>query len=138
MGLCFARYVFLTFSRVVGIARFESVSRIAAASHDTMPLRSQRQDITYYFSQIFIRSLSGNYYLHSKYYLGLTEGWFPKGWLWRMFPRNENLHSGTFGCSPGTKTGARVRSHVPRNDENRNEGTFAKTTLLRNRPFVSQ
>ena len=33
---------------------------------------------------------------------GLTKGWFPKGWFWRMFPRNEN----------------------------RNEGTFAKTTLL--------
>ena len=33
-----------------------------------------------------------------------------KGWFWRMFPRNES----------------------------RNEGTFAKTTLLRNRPFISQ
>ena len=33
---------------------------------------------------------------------GLTKGWFPKGWFRRMFPRNEN----------------------------RNEGTFAKTTLL--------
>ena len=40
----------------------------------------------------------------------LTKGWFPKGWFRRMFPRNEN----------------------------RNEGTFAKTTLLRNRPFISQ
>ena len=30
------------------------------------------------------------------------KGWFPKGWFWRMFRRNEN----------------------------RNEGTFAKTTLL--------
>ena len=40
----------------------------------------------------------------------LTKGWFPKGWFWRMFPRNEN----------------------------RNEGTFAKTTLLGNRPFISQ
>ena len=34
--------------------------------------------------------------------LVLTKGWFPKGWFRRMFPRNEN----------------------------RNEGTFAKTTLL--------
>ena len=33
---------------------------------------------------------------------GFAKGWFPKGWFWRMFPRNEN----------------------------RNEGTFAKTTLL--------
>ena len=39
------------------------------------------------------------------------KGWFPKGWFWRMFPRNENRNEGTFGCSPGTK--------------NRNEGTFA-------------
>ena len=35
-------------------------------------------------------------------YRGFAKGWFPKGWFWRMFPRNEN----------------------------RNEGTFAKTTLL--------
>ena len=40
-------------------------------------------------------------------FLVLTEGWFPKGWFRRMFPRNEN----------------------------RNEGTFAKTTLLRKPPF---
>ena len=38
------------------------------------------------------------------------KGWFPKGWFWRMFPRNENRNGGTFGCSPGT--------------QNRNEGTF--------------
>ena len=81
---------------------------------------------------------------------GLPKGWFSKGWFWRMFPRNENRNEGTFGfsrnenrnegtfgCSPRTKTGTRVRSHVPR-DENRNEGTFAKTTLLQNRPFVSR
>ena len=43
-------------------------------------------------------------------FLGLTKGWFPKGWFWRMFPRNENRNEGTFGCSPGTK--------------NQNEGTF--------------
>ena len=39
--------------------------------------------------------------------------WFPKGWFWRMFPRNENRNGGTFGCSPPTKTGTRVRSHIP-------------------------
>ena len=68
-----------------------------------------------------------------------------------MFPRNENSNKGTFGCSPGTKTGTRVHSDVPPErkperghvrmfpwNENRNEGTFAKTTLLRNRPFVSR
>ena len=37
----------------------------------------------------------------------------PKGWFWRMFPRNENRNEGTFGCSPGTKTGTRVRSPKP-------------------------
>ena len=55
------------------------------------------------------------------------------------------------GCSSGTKTGTRVHSDVPPERkpergyvrmfpriENRNKGTFAKTTLLRNRPFVSQ
>ena len=41
------------------------------------------------------------------------KGGFPKGWFWRMFPQNENRSEGTFGCSPGTKTGTRVRSHVP-------------------------
>ena len=31
-----------------------------------------------------------------------------------MFPRNEHQNEGTtFGCSPRTKTGTRVRSHVP-------------------------
>ena len=40
-----------------------------------------------------------------------AKGWFPKGWFWRLFPRNENRNEGTFGCSPGTK--------------NRNEGTCA-------------
>ena len=41
------------------------------------------------------------------------KGWFPKGWFWRMFPRNENRNEGTFGCSPGTKTGTRVRLPKP-------------------------
>ena len=41
------------------------------------------------------------------------KGWFPKGWFWRMFPRNENRNEGTFACSPGQKTGTRVCSHVP-------------------------
>ena len=38
---------------------------------------------------------------------GFAKGWFPKGWFRRMFPRNEN----------------------------RNEGTFAKTTLLETAPL---
>ena len=42
-----------------------------------------------------------------------------------MFPRNDKPERGY------------VRCMFPRN-ENRNEGTFAKTTLLRNRPFISR
>ena len=42
-------------------------------------------------------------------------------------PERKTGREGTFACSPGTKRG-----------EKRNEGTFAKTTLLRNRPLVSQ
>ena len=51
----------------------------------------------------------------SETYQRNPKGWFPKGWVWRMFSRNENQNEGpgTFGCSPGTKTGTRVRSHVP-------------------------
>ena len=55
------------------------------------------------------------------------KGGFPKGWFWRMFPRNGNWNEGTFGCSPGTeiqnedtfacspgtKTGMRVHSPKP-------------------------
>ena len=58
-----------------------------------------------------------------------------KGWFWRMlprnknsqrgyirmFPRNENRNEGTFACSPGTRTGTRVRSPKPR---------FYETALL--------
>ena len=44
---------------------------------------------------------------------GWQLGGFPKGWFRRMFPRNENRNEGTFGCSTGTKTGTRVRSHAP-------------------------
>ena len=40
---------------------------------------------------------------------GVRKGWFPKRWFWRMFPATKN----------------------------RNEGTFAKTALLRNRPLAS-
>ena len=45
-----------------------------------------------------------------------------RGYVW-MFPRNEKPERGYIRM-------------FPRN-ENRNEGTFAKTTLLRNRPFIS-
>ena len=54
---------------------------------------------------------------------GFAKGWFPKGWFWRVFPQNENRNEGfpwnenrnegTFACSPGTKTGTRVRSPKP-------------------------
>ena len=51
------------------------------------------------------KCFEGNFVLQmcrSNVFRGFAKGWFPKGWFWRMFPRNEN----------------------------RNEGTFAKTTLL--------
>ena len=41
---------------------------------------------------------------------GFAKGWFPEGWVSRMFPGTKNRNEGTFGCSPGTK--------------NRNKGTF--------------
>ena len=44
---------------------------------------------------------------------GCQKGRFPKGWFWRMLPRNENRNEGTSGCSPGTKTGTRVHPDVP-------------------------
>ena len=96
---------------------------------------------------------------------GLTKGWFsirvaladvpperkPERGYIRMFPRNENRNEGTFAGFGGTKTGTRVRSDVPPErkperghvrmfprNENRNEGTCFKTTLLRNRPYVSE
>ena len=65
------------------------------------------------------------------------KGWFPKGWFWRMFPRNENRNEGTFGCSPGTKNRNEGTFACSPGTKNQNEGTFAKTTLLRNRPFTS-
>ena len=63
---------------------------------------------------------------------GFAKGWFPKGWFWRMFPGTKNRNEGTSGCSLVPRTGTRVHSDVPR-DQNRNEGTLAKTALLRNR-----
>ena len=63
----------------------------------------------------------------------------------------KGFQKGGFGrCSPVPRTGTRVHSDVPRYQEpergcirmfpgtgTRNEGTFAKTTLLQNHPFVS-
>ena len=46
-------------------------------------------------------------------FVGSQKGGFLKGWFWRMIPPNENQNESTFGCSPGTKTGTRVRAHVP-------------------------
>ena len=37
---------------------------------------------------------------------------FHKGGFGGCSPRNENRNEGIFGCSPGTKTGTRARSHV--------------------------
>ena len=30
---------------------------------------------------------------------GFAKGWFPKGWFWRMFPRNENRNESTFATT---------------------------------------
>ena len=54
------------------------------------------------------------------------KGGFPKGWFWRMFPRNE----GTFGRSPRTKTGTRVHSDVP--PERKPERVY----IRQNHPFT--
>ena len=55
------------------------------------------------FNMLHIWNLMVSSWKHSrKVGRGFAKGWFPKGWFWRLFPRNEN----------------------------RNEGTFAKTTLL--------
>ena len=43
---------------------------------------------------------------------GCSPGKPERGYI-RMFPRNENRNEGTFACSPGTKTGTRVRSPKP-------------------------
>ena len=40
------------------------------------------------------------------------KGWFPKGWFWRMFPRNETGTRVRSDVPPERKTGTRVRSHV--------------------------
>ena len=45
---------------------------------------------------------------------GWQKGGFPKGWFWRMFPRNENRNEGTFGCCPATKTGKGTFACSPR------------------------
>ena len=55
----------------------------------------------------YLRHVSGNWNRR------FTKGWFPKGWFWWMFPRNENRNEGMFALSPGTKTSTRVHSHVP-------------------------
>ena len=55
------------------------------------------------------------------------KGAFPKGWFWRMFPRNENQNEGTFGWSPGTKTG--TRSY-----EGTFKGWFSKRVVLADVP----
>ena len=60
------------------------------------------------------------------------KGGFPEGWLWRMFPRNENRNEGTYE----RKTGPRVRLHVPPKQKPE-RGYVRQTTLLRNHPFVS-
>ena len=52
-------------------------------------------------------------------------------------PLNENRNEGTFGCSLGTKTRTRVRSHVP--PERKPERGYIRQNhpKLQNRPFIS-
>ena len=65
------------------------------------------------FKQLWI-VISPPYFFHDvTLFPGRQKGGFPKGWFWRTFPRNENRNEGTFGWSPGTKTGTGVHSHVP-------------------------
>ena len=45
-------------------------------------------------------------------------------------PPKENRNEGTFGCSPGTKTGTRVRSHVP------SERKSERGHIRQNHPFT--
>ena len=74
---------------------------------------------------------------HPLQFGGSHKGGFQKEWFWRMFYRNETwtrLHS---GVPPERKPERGYVRMFPRN-ENRNEGTFAKTTLFRNRPLFSQ
>ena len=49
---------------------------------------------------------------------GSQKGWFPKGWLWRMFPG-----------PPKQKTRAQKKGTAAQKKK-RNKGTFAKATLL--------
>ena len=52
-------------------------------------------------------------------------GWLPKGWFWQMFPFTDFLQK-VFPCRA-----ALAEFLGPK----RNEGAFAKTALLQNRPF---
>ena len=61
---------------------------------------------------------------------GWQKSGFPKGWFWRMCPRNENRNEGTFGSSPGTKTGTKARLHVPP------EQTPKRGHVRQNHPFT--
>ena len=65
------------------------------------------------------------------------KGWFPKGWFWWMFPRNEKPERGYVRMFPRNEKPERGYVRMFPQNENRNEGTFAKTTLLQNRPFIS-
>ena len=68
---------------------------------------------------------------------GFARGWFPKGWLWRMFPGTKNRNEGTFGCSPVPKTGTRAHSDVGRYQEPERGyiPRVVKTVLLGNGGF---
>ena len=68
---------------------------------------------------------------------GFVKGWFRKGWFWRMFLDPPKGNEVTKAGVPGPRE--LERGYKERNDstKNRNKGTFTKTALLQNRPFVS-
>ena len=56
-------------------------------------------------------------------------GWFPKGWFWQRCPCTKNFLQRVFPCSAILAENAMIFD-IP-GPPNRNEGTFAKTTLYK-------
>ena len=64
------------------------------------------------------------------------KGGFPNGWFWRMFPER-NRNEGYIRMFPPERKTERGHVHMFPQNENRNEGTFAKTTLNYETALVS-
>ena len=67
---------------------------------------------------------------------GLAIGWFPKRVVLADVPPERKPERGYIQMFPPERTPERGYVRMFPRNENRNKGTFAKTTLLRNRPFV--